>query len=112
MVFGYLSEALPFLHHHEEQHVCVQVDGSWYYLEATPHGSSSPDNEILVAMHLGKGHEHEICALCQLLPSLLDVTLEETVYPGGEPFLSLHETLAHGAAVFGPNLPRGPPVFS
>jgi len=73
-LLGYLSESLPQLHHHEDQHACVEVEGLQHNQKIIPPETTSVSTEKLEGILLDDGHIHAHCALCQLLPSLLGIS--------------------------------------
>ena len=104
----------PALHHHEEQHACIGKSGSYYHLETEPHqhtdqfGKTTPH---LVRVRLGDAHNHELCGLCQFIPSLLDGQ-PQTVTHGVVALIRRTSTgessLTRGAET---HRPRGPPLI-
>lgn len=112
LLLGNLLETLPLLHHHEEQHACIQTGDGYFFLETAAHhlesetGGSVP---YLISFRVGDYHQHALCALCQLIPSFLESSPAIVVFSdpgrlghhGGEPNARSSCRYAH--------LPRGPP---
>ena len=105
---------LPDMHHHEEQHACVGLQGEFFHLETEPHQHTDHSGETiphLVRVRLGDAHHHELCGLCQFLPSLLDVQAKSHAYgviTQAWRTRASELSLTRNAA---DHRPRGPPLF-
>jgi hypothetical protein len=96
-----LSNWLASSHQHEFHH-CLHVDGL-LQLQRFPQDSAPETRSTLAlqpswrAVELRPGHEHESCALCQLMPGL----------PSQPPAWRFPHVLQHAAQQPDPSLPSG-----
>jgi hypothetical protein len=111
MLLGNYLDQLPLLHHHEEEHACLEWDGSFYYLE-TDHSAPVSSPLRLNPIRVGDVHDHEICGLCQLLPSLLKdhVVVSVLYHEAVSCYVPMGQTTVSVAA--DAHKPRGPPSIS
>jgi len=111
MLLGNYLDSLPLLHHHQQEHACLEQNGSYFFLVADPAQPSSAPLR-LTPIRIGEHHEHRLCGLCQLLPSLLDGQLLPVSYPATAALFVSFVDVGAVACHPGPYRPRGPPLFS
>ncbi len=115
LLLGNMFETLPFLHHHEEQHACIQTELGNFYLEMDEHRHATEEDESvphLRPFRMGEHHHHDFCALCHYVPSLQKTAraslsffdVGPAVHLGGNPVAAAFYCHAHK--------PRGPPSSS
>ena len=111
MLLGGYLENLPLLHHHEEEHACLEWDGSFFYLETEGAAPVSAPLRYL-PVRIGESHDHDPCGLCQILPSLLQGQLAETIFYRATNSFGSHAAQWIATSFFDDYRPRGPPLFS
>lgn len=111
MMLGYLSETLPQLHYHAEQHACVEEDGLQHTQVFLPSESAAPStgDRLQGVLHDG-GHEHALCALCQLLPSLLGSSFSPGYFDAPDQLLFAKTDFGRTEKRFKSHRSRGPPT--
>lgn len=77
LLLATFGQITPDLHHHEEEHACASVEGTFVYLTAiNPDAPDHVHGPTLRGMRFGDSHEHHDCSLCHLLT--LDLPTGET----------------------------------
>ena len=112
LILGNMAELSP-LHHHEEEHACLQIDGTFFYFDKTSvDDETGSEQPALHGIRIGDRHEHPICGICQMASTWL---LELPAHYVGNPNSELETRLISSDAIRPISAPfhqRGPPTNS
>ncbi len=68
LLSGHALEFIPDTHAHEDGHACMQLDGSFYYIDEVAHDHDhDEEGPFLRGMRIGDNHDHPECPFCQLV---------------------------------------------
>lgn len=110
MLFAVLSESIPQLHHHQEQHQCVTSQGQHFHTEQSQ--DIARNGPQFIPQELTDTHNHLECALCHLVPSLQIIEKKLFKARSSETSYLAHQTRATAYTNQSQKRPRAPPLHS
>ena len=111
LLLGQFSELLPSLHQHEAVHYCIEIGGNYFEVaHDDDHRAEASTLPTARGLELDTDHHHDICALCQLVPSFLDTGVASWSLSASDAMGFSQESQFHAELFLAGCPARGPPV--